>query len=456
MKISRSVFFKGLLGVILVAGVVMTVQVDRRFPWLWAYLCDELTGRPAEAVPRPIHVMFTFVDHFEPHDQATMDRWMEAYPKMADRHRDADGKKPQHSWFWFFAQSDDAEKASFLRQLATLSFNGYGEVELHLHHWADNEKSFLEKIGRMIELSRESGAFVTAKAKPRTSFGFIHGMWALDNSRQGACGVNNEIQLLKKLGCYADYTHPSWGRMHPRMVNRLYYVTDDPNKPKSYDFGAQMEVGKQQEGDLLIFEGPSVVRWKGIKPDYDHGDVTMEEKPTPERIAGWIKSWIYVNGRQEWVFVKVFTHGALLKDHDAVLGIWREKLHETLEKRYNDGKDYVLHYVTAREAYNIAKAAEAGKTGNPNDYRDFLLPPYVNRFITASAPFEPVSVEGGRIVVRFLSPAGGRVDVRLKGSRAEVFGAQVIEMAPEGDHLRIGLTPEGDKPVEFMVDRLAG
>src|SRR3546814_20317333 len=46
-----------------------------------------------------------------------------------------------------------------------------------------------------------------------------------------------------------------------------------------------------------------------------------------------------------------------------------------LEDRYNDGERYVLHYVTAREVHNIIKAAEAGHGGDPNDYRDFILPP---------------------------------------------------------------------------------
>jgi len=46
------------------------------------------------------------------------------------------------------------------------------------------------------------------------------------------------------------------------------------------------------------------------------------------------------------------------------------------ERVYNDGRKYCLHYVTAREAYNIAKAAEAGMDGNPDRFRDFLIPPY--------------------------------------------------------------------------------
>jgi len=49
-----------------------------------------------------------------------------------------------------------------------------------------------------------------------------------------------------------------------------------------------------------------------------------------------------------------------------------------LEIKYNDGQNYVLHYVTAREAYNIVKAAEYGLEGNPNQFRDFIIQPYEN------------------------------------------------------------------------------
>ncbi len=48
-------------------------------------------------------------------------------------------------------------------------------------------------------------------------------------------------------------------------------------------------------------------------------------------------------------------------------------MHDHLERVYNDGSNYVLHYVTAREMYNIIKAAEAGRSGNPREYRDFAF-----------------------------------------------------------------------------------
>ena len=44
----------------------------------------------------------------------------------------------------------------------------------------------------------------------------------------------------------------------------------------------------------------------------------------------------------------------------ALLGEPIEAMHRHLNEKYNDGEQYKLHYVSAREMYNIAKAAEAG------------------------------------------------------------------------------------------------
>jgi hypothetical protein len=60
-------------------------------------------------------------------------------------------------------------------------------------------------------------------------------------------------------------------------------------------------------------------------------------------------------------------------------------LHTELTTRYNDGKRWLLHYLTAREMYNVALAAMDGRTGNPADFRDYVLaPPPVA--MTAAAP----------------------------------------------------------------------
>ena len=56
-------------------------------------------------------------------------------------------------------------------------------------------------IGSVIEfLTKEMISIFAAR------FGFIHGNWCLDNSRADGrwCGLNNELILLRELGCYAD------------------------------------------------------------------------------------------------------------------------------------------------------------------------------------------------------------------------------------------------------------
>lgn len=70
---------------------------------------------------------------------------------------------------------------------------------------------------------------------------------------------------------------------------------------------------------------------------------------------------------------------------DTLLGDAADAMFSHLETAYNDGERYVLHYVTAREVYNIIKAAEAGRSGNPNDYRDYLLPPPASSFAGGAA-----------------------------------------------------------------------
>jgi hypothetical protein len=74
------------------------------------------------------------------------------------------------------------------------------------------------------------------------------------------------------------------------------------------------------------------------------------------------------------VFVKVHTHGAPEAQAESLLGAGGEALHRALQ-RYNDGRAWRLHYLTAREMYNVAAAAIDGREGDPNGFRDYLLPP---------------------------------------------------------------------------------
>jgi hypothetical protein len=355
--------------------------------WLW----NHLRRKRRPAVSGPTHVMFCFVDHFEPgwgkadaHTQRRrVQRWCTEYRTLAGRHRDADGRHPQHTFFY----PEEEYAAEHLDALQALCADGFGEIEVHLHHDNDTEANFRRTIGDFCRLLHERhGALPRDPATGELRFGFIHGNWCLDNSRPDGrwCGLNNELILLRELGCYADFTLPSApSDTQTSTINSIYYATDDPARPKSHDRGVPVRVGGSPSGDLLLVQGPLGLNWKqrraGVMPKIENSDVRGGQPPTPARVDAWIEAGIHVEGRPEWVFVKIHTHGTQERDIDTLLGAPVDAMHDYLERAYNDGRRYVLHYVSARETYNIIKAAEAGHSGDPHAYRDFVLPPPPNR-----------------------------------------------------------------------------
>jgi hypothetical protein len=106
----------------------------------------------------------------------------------------------------------------------------------------------------------------------------------------------------------------------------------------------------------------------------DSGAITAHDPGTLARVKTWVGQNIHVPGRPEWTFVKVHTHGAPERQRASLLGDGGRSLHQALTQHFNDGRRWKLHYVTAREMYNVARAAIDGRSGDPAAFRDYLLP----------------------------------------------------------------------------------
>jgi hypothetical protein len=361
--------------------------------WTPSYLATGVRGRP-----RPAHIVFCMVDHFEPgtgkvpHGIETdrMATLLEEYPRLADKHRDADGYPPRRTWFF----PPHCHRNGNLRKLTSLCQRGYGEIELHLHHGkvAPDTADNLERTIRLcIRDYSHFGVFGTEGEEKK--YGFIHGDWALNNSRKGGrfCGVDNEISILMNTGCFADFTFPSCNEANPLQINSIYYADHRVQRSKAYSRGAPARVGNGNASGLLMIQGPLHPIWLRDKLSRIRAfgdDVAWDKPPSANRIDLWVRTWIHVKGKEDWVIVKVHTHGAV--DGPVVLGPAMDEGFSHLEQEYNDGKNFILHYATARELYNIVKAAEAGETGSPHQYRDYKIkPPQYD----ASPPLEEASEE---------------------------------------------------------------
>jgi hypothetical protein len=189
---------------------------------------------------------------------------------------------------------------------------------------------------------------------------------------------------LQETGCYADFSMPTApAKSQTHKINAIYYAVDNPQAPKSHNTGKDVEVGHRHRDGLMIVQGPLSLSWShrkwGLLPHIDNGEIMGHRPATPNRIMRWVGLHIHVQARPEWVIVKVSTHGAEERHFPALLGDAADHLYTFLETHFRSGDDYRLHYVTARELFNIIKAAESGRVGDPGQYRDFLIPPYLNR-----------------------------------------------------------------------------
>jgi hypothetical protein len=325
--------------------------------------------------------MFCVCDHFEPlWAGATLETalsrvrtWRERYPALASEFRDADGRPPRHSFFF----PGEQYHPRFLDELGGLARLGLGEVELHLHHDRDDAPGLRRALVDHLAAFAAHG-HLAREADGRIRYGFVHGNWSLANARKDGrwCGVDAELPLLFDTGCYADFTFPSApDETQPRIVNRLYWPTGDLSRARAYDSGEPARVGRAFDDRILMVEGPLAIRRRpgSLAPRIENAALAADDPPTRARVAAWIAQGIHVAGRPDWVFVKVHTHGAPEANAACLLGEPGRVLHSALAERARDG--WQLHYVTARELYNIAMAAMRGERGDPGELRDYILGP---------------------------------------------------------------------------------
>ena len=394
-------------------------------------------------------------------------RWLEQHRAATGGFADSSGNCPRHTVF-YAAEEYVPECVDLLAEAAA---RGELEIEVHLHHRNDTANGLREKLRAFAEVrlpryakatqgrqggkvarlqggkvaagqvsgvrSQESGvgsprfAFRATQGKRESSpqipglrsnplppFAFLHGNWALCNSRPDGdwCGVDNELSVLAECGCYADFTFPSApSPTQPRMVNSIYRPRRDGRR--AADHGTPVVAGSgppAPDALPIIIQGPLALglrpacrlvaaefngnedgssqseggsaACRGEAPEgrrrvcslrssltLDAALIAPSNPPSARRVDRWVRAGVHVTGRPEWTFVKIHTHGCDERMMTDTFITATRAMHEHLSGAYNDGVKWRLHYVTAREMYNIIRAAEDGHAGNPNEYRDYEI-----------------------------------------------------------------------------------
>jgi hypothetical protein len=351
--------------------------------WLGGWLAETARRAARPSVEGPRHLLFAVCDHFEPLwkdataelGRARVRAWTEGYEPAYGGFRDADGRPPRHSFFF----PGEQYAPEYLEALAGLARRGFGEVEVHIHRHAQSPEGLRAELDAALAAYSRHG-HVSRDGDGRPRWAFIHGNWCLANSRRDGqlCGVDAELPVLFDAGCYADFTFPSApDETQHALVNRIYWPVGDLSRRRAHERGVRARVGEVHRDRLLMIQGPLALALRPgrLSVRIESAELRGNDPPTPGRIDTWVAQDVHVEGRPEWVFVKAFTHGAPAGNAGPLLGPDGRRLHEHLAARYNDGRRWKLHYVTAREMYNVAIAAMAGAEGDPCAFRDHVVPP---------------------------------------------------------------------------------
>ena len=327
--------------------------------WLGPYLRDRL--RKALHPVKPKRAWVIIADHYEPLGMGAsletalrrVARWREMWPRIAgDAPRDAAGQQPQYTFFY----PQEEYRHEIVEGIAEMVRLGVGDVEVHLHHHNEQREGFIRKI---TEYSRRlTGDHGLLRLQDgRAVFGFIHGNWALDNSRPDGlyCGLKGEIALLRDLGCYADFTMPSIpSPTQGRVVNQVYWCKQNfDGRPRSFDRGIEAAVGGGRQGDLLMITGPLGVRLsERVLPRVETGEIAGYDLPTPARVRRWFDVAPTIG---DDLFLKLFTHGAVERNLEPLLGGSLANMFRWL-KDEAERREIEIHWATAWQMYQAADA----------------------------------------------------------------------------------------------------
>ena len=357
--------------------------------WLPSYLWQSVS----RSVPRgPVHLIMMLGDHFEPgyvphaprasapleEQEQRLEDWCRECPKLLEPYRDHDGRPFVRSYFY----PGEQYQKDLLDRLADHCADGWGEIEIHLHHGVgmpdtpENTRHQLLEFRNLLADRHHALSFLDGRGAPR--YAFIHGSFALANSNNGvACGVDSEMQVLAETGCYADMTFPTgpFHRSQTAKINSLYQCTPPLDRRESHRSGPDLRVGQVPEVFPLMIQGPLLWDFNPVQQHIvgiENGALTTPNPPSIRRLQLWKRAGITVEGRPDWLFIKLHCHGMDPTQRPAMLGDPMKKFLQELVEGARERND-ILHFVTAREMTNIILAACDGKIGNPGEYRDYRL-----------------------------------------------------------------------------------
>src|SRR5687768_4572694 len=146
--------------------------------WIVPYVRTRKSRAEMDSRDESCDVFVSVCDHFEPEcygasrevARARIRRWLTEYPQLFGSFQDAEGRPPQHTFFF----PQDEYRPEYLDELAELCRDGFGDVDVHLHHDHDTADGLRRKLEEFRDaLHERHGLLRTDPVTGRVVYGFI-------------------------------------------------------------------------------------------------------------------------------------------------------------------------------------------------------------------------------------------------------------------------------------------
>ncbi len=372
-------------------GPSLAQKLRWNLPWLVRYPAARFFSLMERTAFEKKHVIFTVANHFEPAWSSNgnlalsaqisrLKEYIELARETGEAVRDSDGTKFKHTNFYPAEQYHP----ELLDLMAEMQAEGLGETEIHLHHGVDKPDTAENLRSTLIEfrdvLAERHRCLSRMDGKGSPMYAFVHGNLALANSARGKfCGVDNEMEILQETGCYADLTLPSApDETQVPVIGRIYECGGRLDEAVPHRTGRRVAVNGTQPQLPLIFTGPLVLNWtrriRGLPvPRIDDGGLAANQPADVARLKRWLSANITIEGRPDWIFVKLYCHGFFDHDMQASIGEGVRRFFGEIAEFGATRGNFDVHFASAREAFNMITAAIDGHSGSPNKYRGYKL-----------------------------------------------------------------------------------
>jgi hypothetical protein len=222
-----------------------------------------------------------------------------------------------------YLKRTDTEKHIARQAIGALLASAGHEIQVHIHHenltlsdrrtmpelaaWVhahSNARLDCERFEFFLQLSLDQIREDIGTRLDR--WAFVHGTWALNASDHAVCRIQNEMEILKRNGCFGDFSFPA-GRKNTNPKIEQPFTCRPITADRAYDLPESEPIpvhpGSNAFTGNRFFIWSSVI--KHVHCGIDYYGTHLDALAVDDAVLRWIRDSAFIDGT---VYIKTHAH----------------------------------------------------------------------------------------------------------------------------------------------------